>query len=202
MGSVSTGTTRSRCPSPSPLAPTSSSPGPTRTALFELSEFNNNRAATVGTGPDLVVTTLTAPATAPPGGTLMVTDTTANQGPSPAPASSTRYPVGKCDARRERYTAPEQGRRRTGRRDATGTATLTLPAVIPAGSYYLLAQADGDGAIEELSEIDNTRGGNRQGGAGPHGLGVHGAGARRGRVALFPSLTRSATAGPRPPAHR
>src|SRR4029450_2741469 len=59
--------------------------------LLELSEFNNLRATTVAIGPDLVVTTLTAPATAAPGGTVAVTDTTANQGASPAGASMTRY---------------------------------------------------------------------------------------------------------------
>src|SRR4029453_16220736 len=37
-----------------------------------------------------------------------------------------------------------------------GTATLTLPAVIPTGSYYPLAQADGDTAIAELNEVNNT----------------------------------------------
>jgi len=41
--------------------------------------------------------------------------------------------------------------------NATGTATLTLPSVVAAGSYYLLAQADGDGTVGELNEVNNTR---------------------------------------------
>ena len=127
--------------------------------LLELSEFNNIRATTVAIGPDLVVTTLTAPATAAPGGTLVVSDTTANQGASPAAASATRYFL-STNATLEPGDTPLQARSvaaLAAGASATGTATLTLPAVIPAGSYYLLAQADGDGAVGELNEINNTR---------------------------------------------
>jgi subtilase family serine protease len=127
--------------------------------LLELSEFNNIRATTVAIGPDLVVTTLTAPATAAPGGTLVVTDTTANQGASPAGASATRYFL-STNATFDTGDTPLQARNvgpLAAGGSAMGTATLTLPAVIPAGSYYLLAQADGDGAVGELNEVNNTR---------------------------------------------
>jgi subtilase family serine protease len=127
--------------------------------LLELSEFNNIRATTVAIGPDLVVTTLTAPATAAPGGTLVVTDTTANQGASPADASMTRYFLSTnatLEAGDTSLQARSVGPLAAGA-SAAGTATLTLPAVIPAGSYYLLAQADGDGAVGELNEVNNTR---------------------------------------------
>jgi subtilase family serine protease len=127
--------------------------------LLELSEFNNLRATTVAIGPDLVVTTLSAPATAPPGGTLVVTDTTTNQGASPAGASATRYFL-STNATLETGDTPLQARPvgpLAAGANAMGTATLTLPAVIPAGSYYLLAQADGDSAVGELNEVNNTR---------------------------------------------
>ncbi len=129
--------------------------------LLELSEFNNIRATTVAIGPDLVVTTLTAPAIASPGGTLTVTDTTANQGASPAPATSTRYFL-SANAALDAGDTALQGRtvgQLAAGASSTGTTTLTLPEVIPAGSYYLLAQADGDGAVAELNEINNTRAG-------------------------------------------
>ena len=127
--------------------------------LLELSEFNNIRATTVAIGPDLVVTTLTAPATAAPGGTLVVTDTTTNQGASPAGASMTRYFL-SANATLEAGDTPLQGRSvgpLAAGVNATGTATLTLPSVVAAGSYYLLAQADGDGTVGELNEVNNTR---------------------------------------------
>ena len=103
--------------------------------LLELSEFNNIRATTVAIGPDLVVTTLTAPATAAPGGTLVVTDTTANQGASPAPASATRYFL-STNATLEPGDTPLQTRSvapLAAGASASGTAPLTLPAVIPPG---------------------------------------------------------------------
>jgi hypothetical protein len=34
--------------------------------------------------------------------------------------------------------------------------TLTIPAGTPAGYYYLIAKVDGDDALAETSEFDNT----------------------------------------------
>ena len=36
-----------------------------------------------------------------------------------------------------------------------GTATLTIPGGTAGGFYYLIAKADGDGAVAEASELNN-----------------------------------------------
>jgi hypothetical protein len=38
-----------------------------------------------------------------------------------------------------------------------GTVSLLLPAATPAGSYYIIAKGDGDDAIAESLETNNTR---------------------------------------------
>jgi len=39
----------------------------------------------------------------------------------------------------------------------SGSASLTIPAGIATGSYYLIARADGGGVVAESDETDNTR---------------------------------------------
>jgi len=127
--------------------------------IVELSDSNNIRATTIAIGPDLLVTSLTAPPTASPGGTLTVTDITANQGAGQAPASSTRFFLSANVTLEPGDTALQA--RGVGALDpgasSTATTTLVLPASIATGTYYLLAQADGESTIAELNEINNTR---------------------------------------------
>jgi subtilase family serine protease len=59
-------------------------------AVIEPSETNNNRTASIRIGPDLIVSAMTAPATAGPARRSM-NETTKNQGGSSAGASTTRY---------------------------------------------------------------------------------------------------------------
>ena len=59
--------------------------------LVEVNETNNHRAAAISIGPDLLVTNFTAPAAAAAGATVTVSDTTANQGSAPVPASLTTF---------------------------------------------------------------------------------------------------------------
>ena len=59
--------------------------------LTEVNETNNHRAAAISIGPDLLVTSFTAPAAAAAGSTITVSDTTANQGSAPVPASITSF---------------------------------------------------------------------------------------------------------------
>ncbi|HEX9366426.1 MAG TPA: S8 family serine peptidase, partial [Vicinamibacterales bacterium] len=57
----------------------------------EVAENNNTASRLLRIGPDLLVTTLSAPSAAGTGATITVTDTTKNQGAGAAPASTTRY---------------------------------------------------------------------------------------------------------------
>jgi hypothetical protein len=59
--------------------------------IDEQSNTNNTRSDSAKAGPDLTVSTLTAPATATPGETFSVTDTTKNLGAGTAGASTTSF---------------------------------------------------------------------------------------------------------------
>jgi subtilase family serine protease len=90
---------------------------------------------------------------------LTVTDVTANQGAGAASSSATRFFL-SANATLEAGDTGLQSRG-VGPLDpggsSTATTTLSLPASIATGTYYLLAQADGDAAIPELNEVNNTR---------------------------------------------
>ena len=60
-------------------------------AITEVNETNNHRASAISIGPDVLVTSFTAPAAASAGSVIAVSDTTANQGSAPAPASITSF---------------------------------------------------------------------------------------------------------------
>ena len=59
--------------------------------VLETSETNNTRSTLLTIGPDLVVSTLTVPASAAPGSTIAVADTVKNQGAGSAGASLLRF---------------------------------------------------------------------------------------------------------------
>ncbi len=60
--------------------------------VLETTETNNTKvSAAIKVGPDLIVSAMSAPASAAAGGTISVTDTTKNQGAGTAGASSTGF---------------------------------------------------------------------------------------------------------------
>ena len=127
--------------------------------LVEVNETNNHKAAAISIGADLLVTSFTAPAAAAAGATFTVSDTTANQGSAPVPASRTSFYLSTNVAFDNADTLLQSrsvGPLAAGA-SSTGNATLTLPATLATGTYYLIAQADGDSAIAELNEINNGR---------------------------------------------
>ena len=40
---------------------------------------------------------------------------------------------------------------------SVGSTSLTIPAEVAPGAYYIIAQADGDNAVAELVESNNTK---------------------------------------------
>jgi len=124
----------------------------------ETSEINNTFVLSIQIGPDLDITALSVPASAGAGGAITVTDTTKNRGAGQAPASVTRYvlstdtvvggdiPLGAREVPALAADASD-----------TGSAALTLPDDTPTGSYYIIAVADGDGAIGETYETNNIQ---------------------------------------------
>jgi subtilase family serine protease/subtilisin family serine protease len=127
-------------------------------AVVESDETNNLAARSIQIGPDLVVSALSAPASAGAGQAIAVTDTTRNQGAGPAAASTTRFYLSTnptwdaadtaLGSRAVPALAPGAA--------SEGSTTLTIPAGTAGGLHYLIARADGDGAVPEASETNNT----------------------------------------------
>jgi subtilase family serine protease len=127
-------------------------------AVGEASEANNTRTKSVTIGPDLTVSALAPPDTAAVGATIAVSETTRNLG-SAADASVTRYHLSAdttldpADVAIGARVVPALGLNAV----SSEVVTLTIPAGIPAGSYYLIGQADADGVVTELVETNNLR---------------------------------------------
>jgi hypothetical protein len=125
----------------------------------ETNVTNNTRSIKIVIGPDLVLSSLSAPATGGAGLPVDVTDTTKNQGAGSAAASGTAFylsansTLGAGDVL--------LGSRLVGvllpNNSSTTTTKLSIPVGTPAGSYYIIAVADYGGAVPETNEANNTR---------------------------------------------
>ncbi len=130
-------------------------------AVTETQETNNTRAslAIVIAGPDLIVTALSAPATAAPGGLVSVSDTTKNNGGGSAAASLIAFYLsadGAWDGADTRLGSREVPMLAPAASHASATA-LTIPATTAAGSYFIIARADDAATVAETSETNNLR---------------------------------------------
>ena len=109
-------------------------------------------------GPDLTIAGQTLTGTPTPGGPLTINDTTKNQGGSASDDSSTRFYLSAdttfdggdtlLGARAVPPLAPGAS--------SAGSTAVTLPAVIPTGTYYVLAVADGGSTNAETNETNNV----------------------------------------------
>ena len=128
--------------------------------IAETDESDNNRASgIVRIGGDLVVSAVSAPATGAAGGTVAVTATTRNQGPSPVPQSAT----GLYLSSNTTYDATDEflgslavdalGPSATN----TGSTDVVIPPGTEAGSYYVIAVADAGNQVVESLENNNAR---------------------------------------------
>ncbi len=125
----------------------------------ETSEINNTRYALIAIGPDLVVTSMTAPATAGAGASIAVAETTKNQGAGSSGPSSTRFYLSMnyfLDAGDVALQARPAGSLAAGASSAAIT-TVTIPAGTTTGTYYLIAKADDANTVMESSDTNNTR---------------------------------------------
>jgi subtilase family serine protease len=124
----------------------------------ETVETNNVIATAIKIGPDLAISALSGSAAAAAGGTVSVNETTKNQGGGSAAASTTRYFLST-------NTTLDAGDTPLGSRAvpplapgaaSSQTSTLTLPAGLATGTYYIAAQADADGTVPETVETNNV----------------------------------------------
>ncbi len=128
-------------------------------AVPETNENNNNKAKSVKTGPDLIVSTVTAPTTSGAGLTITVTDTTKNDGGCPAGASntnlylSTNSPWDAGDTYLGSRAVPALAAGATN----TMGSNVTIPAGTATGTWYIIARADANGVVTETSETNNNK---------------------------------------------
>lgn len=128
-------------------------------AVAETNETNNNRNKSIAIGPDLTVSSITAPSSATRGSTITVGDSTKNSGGSSAGASATKFYL----STNNKY---ETGDVYLGSRSIpslasgatnSGSISITIPSGISAGSYYIIAVADANKVVIEASETNNTK---------------------------------------------
>lgn len=130
-------------------------------AVAETTETNNSKASgVIRIGGDLVVASISAPATAAANGAITVADTTRNQGAAPVPGSVTGFYLSTNGT----YNSTDAflGSRVVGSLGPSATDTASTPFVVPPGtvpgSYYVVGVADSGGAVAESLENNNTRG--------------------------------------------
>jgi subtilisin family serine protease len=128
-------------------------------AVAETQEANNVAARLVQVGGDLVVSAVSAPSKAASGGPLAVTDTTKNNGAGAVAASMTRFYLSTnalYDAGDVLLAGGRAVPALAAGATSTGTITVTLPGGLSPGSWYVVARSDGDGAVPETLETNNT----------------------------------------------
>ena len=129
-------------------------------AVSETSETNNTRSRSIVIGPDLFFTNLTlSPPSLPAGANLTVSDTVKNQGAGIAAASTTRFYLSTNTSLDGSDVALMPARAVPQLADgasSAGSTSVTIPSNTAPGTYYVLAQADADGAVAESAENNNV----------------------------------------------
>ena len=126
--------------------------------VIETSETNNTSYKLITIGTDLRITYLTVPSTAGPGQSINVTDITKNQGGGPADPSTTQFylstnsSIGESDILLGSRSVPALAAGASN----TKSTTVTIPAGTVSGNWYIIAKADGEDAVTETSETNNT----------------------------------------------
>ncbi len=109
--------------------------------------------------PDLIISSLSAPLTAMPSSTIVVKDTTRNNGPGTADSSTTKfywstnstYDAGDTEIGSRVIPSLAAGAA------SSGSTSVTIPAGTCTGTYYIIAVADADNAVLETNEANNTK---------------------------------------------
>ena len=122
-------------------------------------ENNNARPRFISIGPDLTITTLSAPSSAAAGSEVSVRDTSANSGGGSAGSTLTRLFLSKngkidgTDVELATHTVAPLDPGET----HPATTSVVIPAATAAGVYYIIAHVDRDDVVDEFAEGNNTR---------------------------------------------
>lgn len=126
--------------------------------VAEISENNNTSFQSIKLGPDLGVASLSAPAMASAGQSLVITEATKNSGGDTAGPTLTQFYLSSNSA--YDFSDPLIGSRSVPTLPAgassAGSTTVTIPQDTMAGTWYILAKADGEGVVVETSESNNA----------------------------------------------
>jgi subtilase family serine protease len=129
-------------------------------AVAESSDTNNTRYNTTRIGPDLQVTTLTAPDHAGVGSTISVADTTKNAGAGDAGGSRTAFYLSTNTAL-DASDIPLGASRVVPALSAgslnSGSTFVTLSATAGPGRWFVIAKADDLAQVPETQETNNTK---------------------------------------------
>jgi subtilase family serine protease len=138
-----------------------------RNNVTEVSETNNGKSSGIIIGPDLTASSFSAPASANAGSTITVSDTVKNSGAAPSNAASagtsttkfylsanSSYESWDIYLNSRSVSSLEAGATNS---SGSGGTSLTIPAGMPAGIYYLLSVADANGDVLEFDESNNVR---------------------------------------------
>jgi subtilisin family serine protease/uncharacterized membrane protein len=126
-------------------------------ALEETSEGNNVAVRTIRVGPDLSVSTLSAPATAGAGDSITVGDSTGNTGGGSAGASSTQYFL-SANSVLDAADMPLDSRVVPALAAGTshpGSLVVVIPEGTAPGTWYVIAKSDAEERVSETVETNN-----------------------------------------------
>lgn len=140
---------------------------PTNYLYYRVAENNEDNNALAGnsisiSGPDMVISSVTGPATGSTGNSIAITDTVTNQGQGFA----SKFFEGIYVSRDAAITTSDMligGRWRSGMAPGetnTSSTTVTLPANLAPGTYYIGAIADVYNSVVENNEANNVLAGN------------------------------------------
>ena len=127
--------------------------------VVETNESNNNASRSVSVGPDLRISAMTVPYAQQSGVSSLATITIENRGGGNAGAARVRFFLSantKLDATDVALDTSVDLAALAAGGEVVVTATLPMPSNAAAGLYYVFAQVDADGVVEETQESNNT----------------------------------------------
>ncbi|MBI5409216.1 MAG: peptidase S8, partial [Nitrospirae bacterium] len=128
--------------------------------VVDTNETNNVKSFSIKIGADLIVSSFSAPTTAARGQSISISDTTRNQGAGTAGASTTKYFLSK-DTIYNPWDTYLNGRTvaqlAASTSDIGNPTSVTIPAGLSAGKYYIIAISDANGDVPESAEANNNK---------------------------------------------
>ncbi len=127
--------------------------------VTESVELNNALARVLRIGPDLEITSLSAPSSGAAGGVISVTSSVKNDGGGDASGFSVTFYLSSnltLDPTDVTLSGSRVVSSLAGGATSTGTTSVTIPANTAVGSYQLIAKADGLDQVVETTETNNT----------------------------------------------